>query len=331
MEQLEKIIIPNWTLNSGLIKKDIPLFYQTFGPELGKAAVVLVNHALTGNSNVSGNNGWWKELIGNYKAIDTNHFTIIVFNIPGNGFDGDNDNLIVNYKDFSIRDVATIFWQGLEQLKVNSLFAVIGGSLGGAIGWEMAVLEPNKIKNLIPIASDYKATDWMIANVLLQDNILNNSQNPIEDARTHAMLLYRTPKSLNERFQTQVKNQNYQVENWLTHHGEKLKNRFTLSAYKLMNYLLKTNDITRNRNSFLILVKEIQSNIHLVAVNSDLFFTPDENVKTYNELKKIRKNIFYHEINSIHGHDAFLIEFEQLTTILNPIFNTIKQKNYVNY
>ena len=330
MEQLEKIIIPNWTLENGESIKNIPIYYQNFGQNIGTAPVVLVNHALTGNSNVMGEKGWWNDLIGNDKTIDTNYFTIIAINIPGNGFDGDEENLINNYKDFTIRDIANVYWKIIFELNIKQLFAVIGGSLGGAIGWEMAVLEPNKIKNLIPIASDYKATDWMIANVLLQDNILNNSTKPIEDARTHAMLLYRTPQSLNERFQTQVKNQNYQVENWLTHHGEKLKNRFTLSAYKLMNHLLKTNDITRNRNSFLILANEIQSNIHIVAVNSDLFFTPDENIKTYNELKKIKKNVFYHEINSIHGHDAFLIEFQQLTTILNPIFNTIKQKNYVN-
>lgn len=330
MEQLEKIIIPNWTLENGESIKNIPIYYQNFGQNIGTAPVVLVNHALTGNSNVMGEKGWWNDLIGNDKTIDTNYFTIIAINIPGNGFDGDEENLINNYKDFTIRDIANVYWKIIFELNIKQLFTVIGGSLGGAIGWEMAVLEPNKIKNLIPIASDYKATDWMIANVLLQDNILNNSTKPIEDARTHAMLLYRTPQSLNERFQAQVKNQNYQVENWLTHHGEKLKNRFTLSAYKLMNHLLKTNDITRNRNSFLILANEIQSNIHLVAVNSDLFFTPDENIKTYNELKKIKKNVFYHEINSIHGHDAFLIEFEQLTTILNPIFNTVKQKNYVN-
>ena len=71
-------------------------------------------------------------------------------------------------------------------------------------------------------------------------------------------------------------------------------------------------------------------NDQAIAVDSDLFFTPDENIKTYNELKKIKQNVFYHEINSIHGHDAFLIEFEQLSRILNPIFNAIKQKNYVH-
>jgi homoserine O-acetyltransferase/O-succinyltransferase len=327
---LKQINIKNWNLENRKAIKSIPIFFQTFGQTMGTAPVVLVNHALTGNSNVMGEKGWWNDLIGDNKTIDTNYFTIIAINIPGNGFDGNEENLINNYKDFTIRDIANVYWKTILELNIQELFAVIGGSLGGAIAWEMAILYPDKIKNLIPIATDYKATDWMIANVFLQDLILNHSQNPIEDARTHAMLLYRTPQSLNQRFQRQVENENYKIENWLIYHGESLKNRFTLSAYKLMNYLLKTNDISRNRTDFLTVANEIQSNIHLVAVNSDLFFTPDENIKTYNQLKKTKANVFYYEINSIHGHDAFLIEFEQLATILNPIFNTIKQQNYVN-
>ena len=327
---LKQINIKNWNLENGKSIEKIPIFYQVFGQVIGNAPVVLVNHALTGNSNVMGEKGWWNDLIGDNKTIDSNYFTVIAINIPGNGFDGLQENLIENYKDFTIRDIATIYWKTIFELHINELFAVIGGSLGGAIAWEMAVLQPNKIKNLIPIATDYKATDWMIANVSLQDNILNHSKKPIQDARTHAMLLYRTPQSLNQRFQRQWENQNYQVENWLVHHGEILKNRFTIAAYKLMNHLLKTNDISRNRTSFMTILSEIQSNIHQIAVDSDLFFTPNENIQTHNELKKIKTNVFYHEIKSIHGHDAFLIEYEQLATILNPIFNTIKQQKYVN-
>ena len=327
---LEKIIVTNWDLENGNVIEETSVFYQTFGQKLGAAPIVLVNHALTGNSNITGLNGWWNDFVGENKTINTDFFTIIAINIPGNGFDGDTANLINNYKDFTIRDIANVYWKTLFSLNITELFAVVGGSLGGAIAWEMAVLEPQKIQNLIPIATDYKATDWMIANVLLQDNILNNSVTPIEDARTHAMLLYRTPQSLNNRFKNEIINNKYKVENWLNYHGEALKKRFQLSAYKLMNHLLKTNNITRNRASFIEIATKIASNIHLVSVDTDLFFTPDENIATYKELEKIRKNIFYHEIKSIHGHDAFLIEYEQLNNLLSPIFNKIKQENYVN-
>ena len=328
-KMLEKIDLFNFDLENGSRRTHIPLFYQTFGKPIGTAPVVVVNHALTGNSNVTGENGWWNDLIGENKIIDTDYFTVIAFNIPGNGFDGNFENLIINYQEFTIRDIARIFWEGLFSLKIKTIFSVIGGSLGGAVAWEMTILQPNGVENLIPIATDWKATDWVIANVLIQDSILNNSNNPIADARLHAMLLYRTPKSINNRFQREKFNNKFQIENWLQNHGIKLKNRFTLSAYKLMNHLLKTNDITRNRNNFLTIGKEIKSNIHLIAVDSDYFFIADENRETYQQLKTIIDTVFYHEINSVHGHDAFLIEFDQLSQILSPIFNLIKQPNYV--
>jgi homoserine O-acetyltransferase len=330
---LKKIDLFNFDLELGKHLSYLPLFYQTFGQPIGNAPVVVVNHALTGNSNVAGENGWWNDLIGENKIIDTHKFTVIAFNIPGNGFDGNPENLIVNYRDFTIGDVSRIFWEGLFSLKINSVFAVIGGSLGGAIAWEMAVLQPEKVQNLIPIATDWKATDWVIANVLIQDQILNSSKDPIANARLHAMLLYRTPQSINQRFQrtTTSDSSEFQIENWLLNHGVKLKNRFRLASYKLMNHLLKTNDITRNRSSFLTILETVKANIHIVAVNTDYFFIPDENRDTYHQLKTIKETVFYNEIQSIHGHDAFLIEFKQLSHILEPIFNTQKQLEYVNH
>lgn len=327
MEKLKKIIISDFVTESGKIKKNLPLFYQVFGKPIGKAPLVLVNHALTGNSQVTDENGWWKDLIGKNKTIDTNHFTVLAFNIPGNGYDGLKENLIHNYTHFTARDIAKIFWKGLEQLKVENLFSVIGGSLGGGIAWEMAVINPIAIENLIPIASDWKASDWVIANTLIQDEILNNSIYPIPDARSHAMLLYRTPQSLKQKFnreKNELKNI-FQIESWLIHHGEKLQKRFQLASYKMMNHLIKTIDITRNRKDFVTVAKVIQSNIHIIAVDTDYFFTADENRETYEDLKKVKQNVFYHEINSIHGHDAFLIEYEQLGSILNKIFITNKQ------
>ncbi|MFY8009149.1 MAG: alpha/beta fold hydrolase, partial [Flavobacterium sp.] len=217
MKKLEKIDLFNVVLESGKQRPYIPLFYQTFGQPIGSAPIVVVNHALTGNSTVTGENGWWNELIGETKTIDTEYFTVIAFNIPGNGYDNNFGNLISNYKDFTIRDIARIFWEGLFYLNITDVFAVIGGSLGGAVAWEMAALLPNRIQNLIPIATDWKATDWVIANVLIQDQILNNSDDPIADARLHAMLLYRTPQSINQRFQRTKFNDSsvFQIENWL--------------------------------------------------------------------------------------------------------------------
>ena len=85
-----------------------------------------------------------------------NRYAILTFNIPGNGYDGNIENLINNYKDFNTRDIAKNFALGLKQLKINHLFAVIGGSVGGAIAWELAALKPHLIEHVIPIAADWK-------------------------------------------------------------------------------------------------------------------------------------------------------------------------------
>ena len=323
MKTLQNIKIANFLLQNGEVNK-FNLSYQTFGLPIGKAPIVLVNHALTGNSNVVGETGWWNDIIGENKVIDTKKYTIIAFNIPGNGYDEVSDTLIENYKSFTTKDIASLFWKGLEYLKISQLFAVIGGSLGGAIAWEMSLLKPNAVLNLIPVATNWKANDWLIGNVLVQDVILNNSKNPIHDARLHAMLLYRTPQSLTAKFNAEKNtNQNsYKVESWLLHHGEKLTNRFELSAYKLMNHLLKTIGETSSISDLQNFAKKSVTKIHQIAIDSDYFFAPQENVNTHNLLSNITKNITYHQINSIHGHDAFLIEYQSLNNILKPIFNT---------
>ena len=136
------------------------------------APIILVNHALTGNSNVAGKDGWWSDLIGDGKCIDTEKYTILCFNIPGNGFDG---FIIENYKDFVAGDIARIFLLGLEQLEIDKLFAIIGGSLGGGIAWEMTAINTNITEHLIPVASDWKSTDWLIANCQIQEQFLVNS------------------------------------------------------------------------------------------------------------------------------------------------------------
>ncbi|WP_229684153.1 alpha/beta fold hydrolase [Flavobacterium limi] len=313
------IILQNFTTESGVLYNLLPLSFALFGLPLHSAPIVLVNHALTGNAQVTGENGWWNDLIGEGKTVDTNKYSVLAFNVPGNGSDSFS---IENYQDFVARDVARIFLKGIETLQIKELYAIIGGSVGGGIAWEMLALAPNITKNLIPIATDWKSTDWMIANCFLQEQILNNSSKPIEDARIHAMLCYRSPESFKEKFQRTI-NQDlliFNIESWLAHHGKKLQKRYQLSSYKLMNQLLKTIDITRNSEDFETLLSKTTATIHIIAIDSDLFFTPKENLETYNELKKFKENVFYSEINSVHGHDAFLIEYKQLDNLLAAIF-----------
>jgi len=297
--------------NSGR-EYNISLSYQLFGRELFSAPVVLVNHALTGNSDVAGEKGWWKKLIGKNQVIDTEKYTVLCFNIPGNGFD---DFFIENYEDFTASDIANIFLQGLEILNIKRLHAIIGGSLGGGIGWEMLAKNPQLAEIFIPIACDYKTHDWLHAQCLVQKFLLNQNDEPLQKARIHAMLCYRTPESLNDRFQNKFnqEKQRLESEDWLIYHGNALNERFSLKSYKLMNHLLM------NINAEKVQLEKIEAQIHLIAVDTDLFFPATEIRMCFEKLKKDKENVFYHEIKSIHGHDAFLMEYEQLNTIIKNI------------
>ena len=290
----------------------IPLSYQLFGKDLFSAPIILVNHALTGNSNVSGKNGWWKQLIGENEAVDLNEYTVLCFNIPGNGYD---DFFIDEYEDFTPSDIANIFLQGLEILNIKSLHAIIGGSLGGGIGWEMLAKNPQLAEIFIPIACDFKTHDWLHAQCLVQKFLLNQNDEPLQKARIHAMLCYRTPESLNERFQNKYnqEKQRLESEDWLVYHGNSLNERFSLKSYKLMNHLLMNINTDENK------LEKIEARMHMVSVDTDLFFPASEIRMCFEKLKAKKENVFYHEIQSIHGHDAFLMEYKQLNNITKPI------------
>ncbi len=322
--EIKTLTISQFTTSTGAFYNSINLHYQHFGKAIGSSPVVLVNHSLTGDSQVTGKNGWWNEIIGYRKTIDTHQYSILAFNIPGNGT---LEQTFSNPEDFHTGDIASIFIKGLKILKIDKLYALIGGSIGGGIAWEMAALVPELTKYLIPIASDWKANDWIIANTFLQKRILQNSKNPIEDARIHAMLTYRTPQSFEFRF-GRTRNEEkgiYNIESWLLHHGNKLAKRFNIETYKMMNHLLSTINVERSGKSITQIIKEITAEIHLIAIDSDLFFIADEDQKTTQLAKQIKGNVIYHELRSIHGHDAFLIENEAVAQIFNPIFN-VKNK-----
>ena len=321
MSQLANIAFEQYTTLSGE-QMDLHLSYKLFGLPPGSAPVVLVNHSLTGDADVAGENGWWSELIGDGKVIDTQQYTILAFNFPGNGAD---NNLIENYDHLVLRDIAYLFKAALDELGIDKLYAAIGGSIGGALVWEMGASFPELIENLIPVACDWKTSSWVLANTLLQDRILHNSKNPLQDARIHAMMCYRTPESFKERFGRSIHEEKeiFNIDSWLLYHGEKLNNRFQVQAYKLMNHLLRTIDITEGRGSFEEVASQIKGLIHLISIDTDLFFTDTENRETYSRLMERKANLHYHTISSVHGHDAFLIEYDQLNRMLSPLFTNI--------
>ena len=106
MAEIKTISILDFKTHSGAVFDSIKLYYQQFGKQIGTAPVVLVNHSLTGDSKLTGEGGWWSEMIGPDKIIDTNRYTVLGFNIPGNGV---MDQTFSNPEDFHAGDIAFLF------------------------------------------------------------------------------------------------------------------------------------------------------------------------------------------------------------------------------
>lgn len=330
-KMLRTITIPRFQNSAGSVQ-DIQLYYQVYGLALGKAPVVLVNHSLTGDSRVTGKKGWWSPLVGAGMPIDTEHYTVLAINVPGNGKGADHQGVLEGYREFTLKDMARLFLEALKTLKIDSLFALIGGSIGGALAWEMAAIQPGLATHLIPIAADFKTTDWIRAQCRIQEQILDHSPRPLRDARVHAMTLYRSPQSFAHKFnrEKEPSGRGYAVDSWLSHHGNELEGRWSLSAYRLMNHLLRTIDIAGRDGDPIRAAAQIKSEIHIVAIDSDLLFPAAENRKDYERLAARKPDVHYWEICSLHGHDGFFIEYEQLKKILYPIFKPHKINAYEN-
>lgn len=288
---------------------DVKLSYEVAGQPLGNAPIVLVCHALTGNSSVAGPNGWWADLIGENKAIDTRKYTILAFNIPGNCY---NENADYAFNTFDLKDVARLFIEGLNTLSIHKLDIVIGASLGGALVWQIGTLIPDRCRYLIPIATHYKANDWLLAQTEVQ-KILLESPNPLKNARVHGMLCYRTPQSLDHRFRGErLPDGTPKIVDWLNYHGQVLSERFQLHAYKVMTYLTSTIAIADKPEELF----PLREKAHIVSIDSDLLFPHYLAKETANAI-----GASLYTIHSEHGHDAFLMAYDQLSDIINDILS----------
>ena len=109
-DDLKKIVIEDFKSSSGNKLQNLQLSYQFFGKRLGTAPIILINHALTGNSVISGKYGWWSEIVGINRAVDLNKFTVLCINIPGNGFNEENFDFSV---ELNLGDIAPVSYTHL--------------------------------------------------------------------------------------------------------------------------------------------------------------------------------------------------------------------------
>ena len=306
--------------------------YGTLNPD--KSNVIWVVHALTGDSNAA---EWWNGLIGEDKFFDpANHF-IICANLLGSCYGSTNpfsenpqtcQPYFYDFPQVTTRDLAASLEKLRVHLRIEKIQTLIGGSLGGQVCLEWALTLGQKLENAVILASTAKSSPWVVGFNETQRMAIESDctwgechelagAKGLETARAIAMLTYRHPDDLKiKQSEVEEKLDGFRAASYLRYQGKKLAKRFNALSYWTLTKAMDSHDLGRNRGGIEAALKLIEAKVLTIGVNSDLLFLPSESQFISQKVKRGT----YKEINSTAGHDAFLIEFEQLTYFLKSFY-----------
>ncbi|QFT88528.1 Homoserine O-acetyltransferase [Bacillus sp. THAF10] len=334
-KEIRTVSIGKFKTESGEELSDVVIAYEKVGtPTLG---TILVCHALTGNHVSVGNQdnpGWWGDFIGSGLYVDTDKFQVITMNVIG-GCNGTTGPTSINpatrkpygsdFPVITIRDMVHAQYQGLITLGVKNVKAIIGGSLGGMQVLEWGILYPDFAEIIVPIAVTPYFTDYALAyNVIGRQAIINDPEfdnghyqegaviKGLEIARMVGLVTYRSDTLFNERFKREKKQEHeFQVDSYLKYQGQKFSRRFDANSYlRLLNAMDKF-DIGDNRKGWKNALKEISATVCFISFKGDLLYPGSLVSKAVAYLQSINKDSTHLEVETMFGHDGFLVEFEK--------------------
>ncbi|MGA7614920.1 MAG: homoserine O-acetyltransferase [Thermoanaerobaculia bacterium] len=323
-------------LESGELLDGVRIAYRTWGTldEDGGNAV-LVCHALTGTPHAD---QWWSGLFsrdGAPGALDPAHDFVICSNILGgcSGSSGpasispDGKRVGSRFPSITVRDMVVAQRELIRHLGVRRIRLVIGGSLGGMQVLEWAATFPELVDAIVPIATSGRHSAWCIGlsdaqrNAIFADPKWNDGDFDPADpprrglaiARMIAMPTYRSPLSFEERFaRRRFQDDAFEVERYLRHHGEKLVARFDAGSYVTLTRAMDSHDLSRGRGSWESALRAIGTPALVVTIPSDVLYLPHEQ----EELARLLPHAELAVLDSLHGHDGFLIDTEPLNRIV---------------
>lgn len=330
---MDKVSIGSLELESSEVLEGVELAYERCGKE--GAPVILICHALTGDQfavGTSENPGWWCGLIGQGKAVDTEKFQVITFNVLG-GCNGSTGPMSINPKtgipyraafpEITIRDMVCAEYAALNKLGIQHLAAVIGGSLGGMKTLEWGRLYPEFVSAVFPLAvtpaySDYGiAFNWIGIHAITNDaefksgNYEESSRlKGFETARMAGMVTYRSGQLFSERFGRRHNSNEFDVESYLSYQGRKLARRFDANSYVALLKAMNTHDIEEST---------LEVAVHAVSFTHDLLY-PGQSMNEWIGKQPVGS---WALVETAFGHDGFLVEFEKWGSLIEGKLNNI--------
>ncbi|RXZ40654.1 homoserine O-acetyltransferase [Agromyces binzhouensis] len=336
-------------LESGQVLPDVRIAYEAWGElDAVRGNAILVLHALTGDSHVVGpagpahaSAGWWPGVVGPGRAIDTDRWFVVAPNVLG-GCQGSTGPASVapdgvewgaRFPFVTIRDQVAAQVAFARALGIDRFAAVVGGSMGAMHVLEWAVMAPEAVERIAVLAAPAATTADQIALNSVQLEAVRSDpafrggayydapdgEGPTRGlalARRMAMLNYRTPIELNQRFERGWQSDldplggggRFAVESYLDFHGNKFTRRFDANSYLTLTEAMNSHDIGRGRDGVAAALRRIEATTLVLGIDSDRYFS----LEGQREIAAgVRRTIHGGEpvvLRSDYGHDAFLIE-----------------------
>ncbi len=349
-------------LDCGVELNHFIMAFQTYGRlNKNKTNAILVCHALTGDQHaanthpLTGKPGWWENMIGSGKPLDTDRFMVVCINVLGGCMGSTGPGEInpqngepwgLSFPVVTIADMVRAQARVIEYLGIKKLFSVIGGSMGGMQTLQWASLYPDKICTAIPIASAARHSAQNIAfhevgrQAIIADpkwengNYSYKSSTPksgLAVARMAAHVTYLSQAALRRKFGRRLQNRqektygfgaDFQVESYLRHQGITFVDRFDANSYLYMTRAMDYFDLAHeNKGSLANAFKNTPVRFCIFSFTSDWLFPTSESREIVHALNAEAANVSFVEIESDKGHDAFLLDEPEFHKILSGFIN----------
>lgn len=351
-------------LQSGAALADYTLVYETYGTlNADRSNAVLVCHALNASHHVAGSyegkpksEGWWNNMVGPGKPLDTDRFFVIGVNNLGScfGSTGPMHNNPATGKPYgasfpvvTVEDWVHAQARLADRLGIQKFAAVMGGSLGGmqALAWSM--LYPTRIAHSLVIASTPKLSAQNIAfNDVARQAILTDPDYHDGDFYAHGVvpkrglrvarmighITYLSDDDMAEKFGRDLRNADYQfgygvdfeIESYLRYQGDKFSEYFDANTYLLITKALDYFDPARTHEGELdAALANTQAEFLVVSFTTDWRFAPDRSREIVQALVNNQRRVTYAEIDAPHGHDAFLLDDARYMSVVRAYYDKV--------